>query len=193
MSFLQNRFAFLIGLFLALVAFQPANAAPPAAGKSASPPSNAQMQAYREARVHLQKLGQRLGKIEEAAVKANPDLQKQQEQFRQLLIKTMKANGYDAQTKMNRLREVQKKLADKSVDKKERQALLGEFRQKSMEMQGAQRKALQNPEVQKSRAQLAKDTIAAMTKQDPDTPKLIDEVKQTRQHLMEMQKQMSPH
>ena len=195
MSFLQNRFGFWAGLFLTLAMFQPANAAPPsaAAGKSASPPSDAKMQAYQEARVHLQKLGQRLGKIEEAAVKADPKLQKQQEKFRKLLMETMKADGYDAQTAMNDLREMQKKLADKSLKKDQRKALIGQFRKKGMEMQRAQRKALQNPEVQKSRAQLAKDTVAAMTKQDPETPKLIDDVKKTRQHLMDMPRQMSPH
>lgn len=190
----QNWSAFGVALLLTLVTLEPVHAAPPPApGKAAPPAADAKIQAYREARIHLQKLGQRLGKIEQAAAKANPDLQKEQEQFRQLLTKTMEKDGYDAEAGINRLREIQTKLGNQNLEQKKRQTLMTEFRQKSSELQRAQHKALQNPKVQEARAKLAKHTIAAMTKQDPETPKLIDEVKRTRNRLIDMQKQMSPH
>jgi hypothetical protein len=169
------------------------SAAPSKAEPSkAAPQMSAKQKEFMDARQEMQRIQQRLGKIEQDALKANPELQKQREDFRQLLLSTMKKNGHDPQKQVDHLRELQTKLKDKDLEDGKRKELIDEFRSGNRELQQAQREAFQDEDVQKARVKLAQSMVAAMKEQDGDTEQLIRRLKQVQQHLQEIMRSASP-
>lgn len=163
-------------------------AAPGAAG--AGQPSPAQKE-FMQTRAQLQQLQKQLGEIQQKVLDENPDLQQQREDFQKLVMTTMKDQGATPQEDVNKLKTLQAELQKEDLPKDKRQRLIQEFRDTNMALQQAQQQALQNKQVQEARKSLNNALITAMVDADPETEKLLSQVKQARQRLMQIQKEVA--
>jgi len=187
LSLLNRKLAIAV-LPLAGMLFSAAAAAQqpaPAAGMSPDSPQHEFMQQ----RTQLQQLTQQLGKIQQQALDHHPELKKQQEDFRSLMISKMEANGHSPKQDIGHLQTLQSKLQDKNLDPKKRQAMIADFRKTDMQLQQAQREIMQDKDVQKARKSLTDAVLTAMRNEDPRTDKLISQVKETRQRMIQIQRQ----
>lgn len=125
-----------------------------------------------------------LGQIEAKAVKSNPALVKKQQAFRAQLIGVMKKNGKDPKAMIASIRSLGKQMQDKKISASKRQQLLGKARQTEMELLGAERKAMQDPKIQAASKDLRTATLAAMRKVNPNTDKLIGEMRAVQQKII---------
>lgn len=159
----------------------------PAPQPGASP--NGPQQEFMQKRAQLQQLTQQLGEIQKQAMDHHPELKKQQEDFRKLMISKMQANGHSPEQAIGHLKTLQTKLQDKNIDPKKRQAMISDFRNTSMELEQAQREVMQDKDVQKARKSLTEAVLTAMRNEDPRTDKLISQVNETRRRLVQIQRQ----
>jgi hypothetical protein len=167
----------------ALVPALPTHAqTPPAADAGASD----QMQAARQVHVEYIKLQQRLGEIQKKTMEANPELQKQEKAFMDLMMQKMTSSGTNAKEELAAIEDLEKKLANKDTPEAERQTLLNEYRQKAVAFRTAQMKAMKDPEVAKAQEALTSATMDAMKKQDPQTEQLLKELEQKQVQMQQI-------
>lgn len=133
-------------------------------------------------------LRRQLGQIEAKAIKSNPGLVKKQHAFRAQLISVMKKNGKDPQAMIASIRSLSKQMQDKKISASKRQQLLGKARKTEMELLGAERKAMQDPKIQTASKDLRNATLAAMRKVNPNTDKLIGQMRTVQQQIMKAHK-----
>ncbi|HKJ88661.1 MAG TPA: hypothetical protein VKA48_09160 [Gammaproteobacteria bacterium] len=145
-------------------------------------------QELRQAQQKVQKLRQRIGKVQQAAMKNNPDLQKQREDLKGLLKDKMQESGATPDKDLARMKEIRGKLSGKKNDlpKEKRQALMKEFQQKAQGFQKAQKAALQDPEVQKARDKFRNDLMTAMKDEEPKVDQLIQDLHQARKEFRKL-------
>jgi hypothetical protein len=171
----------------ALGTFMPVQAEPPAASPGAAPKQDDQMQAARKLHGEYLELQNRLGMIQEKAMKAHPELQKQELALEELMMAKMTSSGgKSAKDEMAAINQLEQKLRSKDTPDSERQKLMGEYQEKAKAFRAAQMKALEDPEVQKAQAQLMDDTMAAMKQQDPQTEQLMQQLQQKQQQMKQM-------
>ncbi|HKJ71815.1 MAG TPA: hypothetical protein VKA55_08705 [Gammaproteobacteria bacterium] len=174
----------MAGVALSALVALPVAAQPAAGGGAGNKPGMMQKKGdpeLRNAQKKVRDLRQKLGKIQQQALKNNPDLQKQRKDLQDLMKTKVKGQVDGADEKLARLKEIRGKLQnDKDLPKAERQKLMKEFQQKASGFQQAQKKAMQDPEVQKAREQFQKDMRAAMKEEDPNTDQLIQDLQQAR-------------
>lgn len=128
---------------------------------------------------------QQLKQIHDKAVKNNPDLAKEQQQFQDQVKSAIKKQGYDVQAGQKRMQSMAKKLQSGDLSDKQRKQVMQKFQNERQKMVEARNKALSQPDVKKSGQQLENDTISAMKKQNPKTTQLISEMKNTRNKLQQ--------
>jgi hypothetical protein len=156
-------------------------------------PQNEKMQAARQLHSEYMELQQRLAAIQQKAVQAHPELQKQGQELQTLMMSKMSSStGLNAKDEMAAINEIEQKLRDKDTPDSERKTLLPEYQKRAKAFRDAQMKVMQDPEVQKAQAALTDATTAAMKQQDPETEQLMEQVKQKQlqlQKLMESARQ----
>lgn len=135
-----------------------------------------QFQAMMQAQQRLRQVERQLTKIQKEAVNAHPELQKKQDDFRSLLMTTMRSKGYTPEKDMKRLNELRKKLNDRSLNVDDRDKLIAEFQEKSSRLQKAQHDAFGEKKVKQAQQDLQAAVVAAMKKTDPNTTKLLKEM-----------------
>jgi len=192
----MNRFSLLnnklriAATALAGILLLPAAAAQqagPKPGMSPSPGANTMQQEFMQQRAKLQQLQQQLGKIQKQTMDKHPDLQQRQEDFRDLMFSKMEEKGHSPKQEIGHLKTLQTKLQDKDIKADKRKDLIQDYRKTNMSLQQAQQEALQDKEVKQARQSLSNDVLSAMRDEDPHTDKLLQQVKETRQSLIQMQ------
>jgi hypothetical protein len=149
----------------------------PSNGSAGSTDMNKLQQQYVQVR------GQ-LSQIEAKAVKTDPGLVKKREAFRQQLIGVMKKNGDDPQPMIASLKSLGQQLQDTKLPASKRKEALAKAQQTQMALLAAERKAMQDPKLQASRKDLNDSTLAAMRKIDPNTDKLMGQLRSIEQQVM---------
>lgn len=162
-----------------------AQPAPAPGGGGAAPPHDTMTQA-RQLQQEIMQLQQKLGAIQEKAIAEHPELQQEQEDFRDLVVETMKEQGNTPEEDLAELQDMQSRLQDESVAPDERQKLSQEFRQKDMKFRQAQQEAMEDGEVQEAQKAFNDDMVEAMKEQDPQTEELLTQFIQKQQKLMEL-------
>lgn len=145
--------------------------------------------AAQEAQKKVMELGQKLNQIEQKAIEANPELQKQREEFQDLLMETMKEQGAEPQKRIDRLEEIQPELSDAQGN--ERRELMQEFREEQQSLMKAQRQAMEQDEVKQARQELQENTFNAMKEEDPETEQIIEDLRSAQQEAMDARGGMS--
>lgn len=165
----------------------------PVAAQQAAPGAepNAQMQAFMHKRAELQNLQKQLAQIQQKTVDKRPELQKQQQEFRDLMITKMKAKGYTPEKDINHLKELESELQDKNIDAQKRKDLMIQLRETSMKLQKGQQDILKDKDVQASRTSLVKAVLKAMHEEDSRTEPLIKQAHQTEMELVSIQRQIN--
>lgn len=154
-----------------------------ATGAANAQPDQEQMKAMLQTRQHLDQVEQQLSKIQEETMSAHPELQKKQDEFKALLMSTMRDKGYKPQEDMKRLGELRQKLRSRGLQAKERNDLIAEFQQKSSRLRKAQEEAFADAKVKKAQKDLQDAVVAAMKKKDPNTSKLLKEMDEAKAKL----------
>jgi signal recognition particle GTPase len=165
----------------------------PVAAQQAAPGAepNAQMQAFMQKRAELQKLQKQLAQIQQQTIDKRPALQKQQQEFRKLMITKMKAKGYNPEKDINHLKELEAELNGKDVDAQKRKDLMIDLRETSMKLQKGQQEIMQDKDVQASRTSLIKAVLKGMHEDDSRTEPLIKQAHQTEMELVAIQRQIN--
>jgi hypothetical protein len=172
----------------ALGTFMPLHAEPPAASQPGTTAAQDDpMQAARQLHGEYVELQNRLGMIQEKAVQAHPELQKQQQALEDLMMAKMtSSSGTSAKDELVAIDQLEQKLRNKDTPESERKTLMGEFQKRAKVFREAQLQALQDPEVQKAQTALMDATLAAMKQQDPQTEKLVEQLQQKQQQMKQM-------
>lgn len=131
------------------------------------------MQQYRETAMKLQKIHQK-------TIKNDPQLSAEQNHFQDQVRASVKKHGYDVQKGQKDMQDMAQKLQSGKLSKSERQATMQKFQAERQKMMKARDAALKEPAIQKSGHKLEKDTIAAMKKQDNNTPELLKQLRSLR-------------
>jgi hypothetical protein len=176
-----------LAVFVALGTVTSLRAESPAAPQGAPAPQSEQMQAVQKLYGEYMELRQRLAAIQQKAVKAHPELQKQGQDLQALMMSKMSSStGVDAKDEMAAINEIEQKLRNKDTPDSERQKLMSEYQKRAEAFRKAQMQVMQDPEVQKAQAALMEATTAAMKQQDPQTEELMEQVKQKQAQLQKL-------
>ena len=171
----------------ALGTFTPLHAEPPVEPQSAASAQDDPTQAARQLHDEYMELQNRLGMIQEKAVKAHPELQKQNQALEELMMAKMtSSSGKNAQDELAEIGKLEQKLRSKDTPESERKALMVEYQDKAKAFHAAQLEVLQDPDVKKAQATLRDATLAAMKEQDPQTEQLVDQLQQKQEQIRQM-------
>lgn len=173
---------------IALGALTPLQAQPPA-GMSAP----GQNEAARQLHGEYAELQKRLGMIQEKAVKAHPELEKQNRELEALIMSKMKLpGGGSPKDEVAALNALEQKLGSEKTSEAERQKLMAEYRERATAFRDVQMQAFRDPQVQKAQAALVDATVAAMKEQDPRTEELLQQLQQKQAQLRQMMESAHP-
>ena len=159
----------------------------PATPQGAPGPQDEQMQAARQVHTDYIELQQRLEMIQQRAMKAHPELQKQEQDLQALIMSKMTGStGVNAKQEMAAINEIEQKLDNKDTPESERQKLIPEYQKRAKAFRDAQMQAAQDPEVQQAWTALMNATTAAMKQEDPQTGQLMEQLKQKQAELQKL-------
>jgi hypothetical protein len=171
----------------ALGTFTPLLAEPPVAPQGAAAAQDDPMQAARKLQDEYMELQNRLRMIQEKAVKAHPELQKQEQALEELMMARMtSSSGKNAQDELAAIEKLEQKLRSKDTPESERQALMAEYQDKAKAFRTAQFEVMQDPDVKKTQATLMNATLAAMKEQDPQTGQLVEQLHQKQEQMRQL-------
>jgi hypothetical protein len=166
-----------------LIAFALSAHAEPAKSPSLTPE---QMQELQELQQKMHAVGQQLNEIRQKTLEAEPKLQKQQDEYRALLFKTMKGQGNDPDLALARMREIEEQVQDQDLAEDKRKQLIMEYQEKDAQLQQAGHDAIQDKGVHKAAEKLSQATIIAMREQNPKTGELLQEMEKVRKEMQQI-------
>ena len=158
------------------------------APQTATPEQNKQMQEIQGVHAEYMALQKRLSQIQQDTLQAQPELQKQEQAWHDLILAKMSNNGKNAQEDMAEIKKIEEKLRSGETPESDRQALMSDYQKKAVAFRDAQAQAMQNPEVQAAQKKLSDAIVTAMKEKDPQTEQLIEQMKQKEQQLSQMLK-----
>jgi chromosome segregation ATPase len=156
------------------------------APQAMTPEQSEKLQAFQKVRAEFMAAQQRLDQIQQETMKAHPELEKQEQALKDMVTAKMKKNGNDPDQDLAEIDKLQEQLRSDKTPEEERQALMGQLQEKAMAYRKAQGEALQDRGVKKAQSDLMVAVVDAMKNQDPESEKLIEQMKQKRQELMQM-------
>jgi len=163
------------------------HAEPPVEPQSAAAAQDDPAQAARQLHDEYMELQNRIGMIQEKAVKAHPELQKQNQALEELMMAKMtSSSGKNAQDELAEIGKLEQKLRSEDTPESERKALMVEYQDKAKAFRAAQLEVLQDPDVKKAQATLRDATLAAMKEQDPQTEQLVEQLQQKQEQIRQM-------
>lgn len=125
----------------------------------------------------IQQLSTELRTIQRKATEANPDLETDQENYRDLVIDAMSDENYDPQAEVQSIRTLQSELqGDGQLGEDERQTKMQALKQKEQEFRTRQQQAMQAEDVKAARQELDSKMRAAMKEQNPEAGNIISEL-----------------
>ena len=171
----------------ALGTFTPLHAEPPVEPQGAAAAQGEPTQAAKQLLDEYMELQSRLGMIQEKAVKAHPELQKQNQALEELMMAKMTSSiGKNAQDELVEIGKLEQKLRSKDTPESERKTLMVEYQDKAKAFHAAQLEVLQDPDVKKAQTTLMDATLAAMKEQDPQTEQLVEQLQQKQEQMRQM-------
>jgi hypothetical protein len=165
----------------------PAQAAPPAATPpAATPEQNKQMQEIQSVHAEYMELQKRITQIQNDTLQAHPELKKEEEALRNLVLEKMSSSGKSAKDDMDEIIKLEQKLRSGETPEDERETLMSEYQKKAVTFRNAQNEAMKNPEVQAAQKKFMEDVMTAMKEKDPQVEQLMQQLQEKQQQLSQM-------
>ncbi|MCC5809292.1 MAG: hypothetical protein JJU06_02880 [Ectothiorhodospiraceae bacterium] len=143
--------------------------------------------------MQLQQLQQRLMAIQQQAIENNPQLQEEADELEDLVIRTMEDAGFDPESGLARLEELQAEFQNEDLSDERRQAILEEAQELQMELQEGQQLAMQDEEVVRAQERFQDNMLDAMRAEDPETDELLAVFEQMQSQMQQqMPQQQQP-
>lgn len=181
-----------LAVIAGLVATLPVQAADtpqaPATAPAATPEQSKKMQEIQGVHAEYMELQKHLAEIQRETLKAHPELEKEEQSLRDLVLAKMSSNGNNAKEDMDELVNLEKKLRSSDTPADERKTLMADYQKKAVAFRNAQSEAMKNPEVQAAQKKLMDDVMTAMKEKDPKVEELMKQLQQKQQQLSEMMK-----
>lgn len=153
-----------------------------------SPEQTQQVQRFQQLQAELQGLQQQLGAIQEKTLEARPELAQQQEDFEQLVMEQMRANGHQPEQEFEQIQALQEKVQDQNLSEDQRRGHYDDYRQAVMEFQQAQQQVMQQEQVQSARQELNQAMLTAMKSEDSRTESLLQDMQSKQEQMMEIRR-----
>ena len=160
----------------------PAQAVPPAA----TPEQNKQMQEIQSVHAEYMELQKRITQIQNDTLQAHPELKKEEEALRTLVLEKMSSSGKSAKDDMDEIIKLEQKLRSGETPEDERETLMSEYQKKAVAFRNAQNEAMKNPEVQAAQKKFREDVMSAMKEKDPQVEQLMQQLQEKQQQLSQM-------
>jgi len=160
----------------------PAQAAPPAA----TPEQNKQMQEIQNVHAEYMELQKHITQIQNDTLQAHPELKKEEESLRSLVLEKMNSSGKSAKDDMDEIIKLEQKLRSGETPEDERETLMSEYQKKAVAFRNAQNEAMKNPEVQAAQKKFMEDVMTAMKEKDPQVEQLMQQLQEKQQQLSQM-------
>ena len=160
----------------------PAQAVPPAA----TPEQNKQMQEIQSVHAEYMELQKRITQIQNDTLQAHPELKKEEEALRTLVLEKMSSSGKSAKDDMDEIIKLEQKLRSGETPEDERETLMSEYQKKAVTFRNAQNEAMKNPEVQAAQKKFREDVMSAMKEKDPQVEQLMQQLQEKQQQLSQM-------
>ena len=133
-------------------------------------------------------LQKRMAQLQRETLQSHPELEKQEQSLRDLVLAKMSSNGKNAKDDMDELMKMEEKLRNSETPASERQKLLADYQKKAVAFRNAQQEAMKNPEVQAAQKKLMDNVKTAMKEKDPQVEQLMQQLQQKQQQLSQMMK-----
>ena len=159
---------------------------PQGAPPAATPEQSKQMQEIQSVHAEYMELQKHITQIQNDTLQAHPELKKEEESLRKLVLEKMSSSGKSAKEDMDEIIELEKKLRSGETPEDERQTLMGEYQKKAVAFRNAQNEAMKNPEVQAAQKKFMEDVMTAMKEKDPKVEQLMQQLQQKQQELSQM-------
>jgi chromosome segregation ATPase len=160
----------------------------PATAPAAAPEQSKKMQEIQGVHAEYMELQKHLAEIQRETLKAHPELEKEEQSLRDLVLAKMSSNGKNAKEDMDELMNIEKKLRSSDTPADERKTLMADYQKKAVVFRNAQNEAMKNPDVQAAQKKLMDDVMTAMKEKDPQVEELMKQLQQKQQQLSEMMK-----
>jgi chromosome segregation ATPase len=146
------------------------------------------MQEIQGVHAEYMELQKHISQIQQDALKAHPELGKQEQALRDLVLEKMSSNGKNAKEDMDAIIKLEEKLRNSETPEGEREALMSDYQKKAVAFRNAQNEAMKNPDVQAAQKKLMDDIMTAMKEKDPQIEQLMQQLQQKQQQLSQMMK-----
>jgi hypothetical protein len=163
-------------------ATSPTQATPPATEQSK------QMQEIQGVHAEYMELQKHITQIQNETLQAHPELKKEEESLRNLVLEKMSSSGKSAKEDMDEIIKLEEKLRSGQTPEEDRETLMSEYQKKAIAFRNAQSEAMKNPEVQAAQKKFRDDVMTAMKEKDPQVEQLMQQLQQKQQQLSEMMK-----
>jgi hypothetical protein len=161
---------------------------PQATPPAVTPEQNKQMQEIQGVHAEYMELQKRITQIQRDTLQAHPELEKQEQSLRDLVLQKMSSTGKSAKEDMDEIVKLEEKLRSDKTPAEERETLMGEYQKKAVAFRNAQNEAMKNPEVQAAQKKFMDDVMTAMKEKDPQVEQLMQQLQQKQQQLSQMMK-----
>jgi hypothetical protein len=155
---------------------------------AAAPEQSKQIQEIQNVHAEYMELQKQITQIQQDTLQAHPELKKEEQSLRDLVLEKMSSSGKSAKEDMNEIVKLEEKLRSGETPEDERETLLGEYQKKAVAFRNAQNEAMKNPEVQAAQKKFMDNVMTAMKEKDPQVEQLIQQLQQKQQQLSEMMK-----
>jgi chromosome segregation ATPase len=153
-----------------------------------TPEQTKQMQEMQGVHAEYMELQKRISQIQRDTLQAHPELEKQEQSLRDLVLSKMSSSGKSAKEDMDEIMKLEEKLRSSDTPASERETLMSEYQKKAVAFRNAQNEAMKNPEVQAAQKKLMDDVMTAMKEKDPQVEQLMQQLQQKQQQLSQLMK-----
>jgi len=159
---------------------------PQSAPPAATPEQNTQMQEIQSVHAEYMELQKHITQIQNDTLQAHPELKKEEESLRNLVLEKMSSSGKSAKEDMDEIIKLEQKLRSSETPEGDREALMGEYQKKAVAFRNAQNEAMKNPEVQAAQKKFMDNVMTAMKEKDPQVEQLMQQLQQKQQQLSQL-------
>jgi hypothetical protein len=179
-------FAIAAGLVVTMPLQAEETPQPQATPPAATPEQNKQMQEIQSVHAEYMELQKHITQIQNDTLQAHPELKKEEESLRNLVLEKMSSSGKSAKDDMDEIIKLEQKLRSGETPEDERETLMSEYQKKAVAFRNAQNEAMKNPEVQAAQKKFREDVMTAMKEKDPQVEQLMQQLQEKQQQLSQM-------
>jgi len=178
--------AFVASLVVAMPLQAEEASKPQGAPPAATAEQSKQMQEIQSVHAEYMELQKQIAQIQNDTLQAHPELKKEEESLRNLVLEKMSSSGKSAKDDMDEIIKLEQKLRSSDTPEGEREKLMSEYEKKTVAFRTAQNEAMKNPEVQAAQKKFMENVMTAMKEKDPQIEQLMQQLQQKRQQLSEL-------